>query len=130
MQDAIITNVVQIAAYLVYTLIGVLGAWLMVQVKKTNKAQHIQEALDATIDMAQLTAMELQQTVVEGLKAASADGKLSKQEIADLGNLLIDKTFEKLSNNTVELVNSTGVDAAALIQSAGEAWIASIKAKN
>jgi hypothetical protein len=35
---------------------------------------------------AEQTVLELQQTVVEGLKEASADGKLTEVEIANLGN--------------------------------------------
>ena len=41
------------------------------------------------------TVEELQQTLVEGLKAGREDGKLTKEEIASLGEALLDGTIAK-----------------------------------
>ena len=74
-----------------------------------------------------MTVLELQQTTVEPLKAASADGKLSAEEIAELRLLLIDKTKEKLLPATLELINAAGADIEAMITGAAESMINRIK---
>lgn len=129
MPDIIIENVVKIAVTLLITLIGVLGTWLTAQISKSTRLGNIQTAVKSTVNMAQLTAQELQQTVVEGLKNAHADGKLTKEEIARLGSQLIDKTCDKMDATTTDLLNAAGVDISALISGAGEAWIQKIKGK-
>ena len=75
------------------------------------------------------TVLELQQTTVDKLKAASADGKLTKAEIAELGKMLIDGSMEKMSDAAKNVLNSAGVDITAIIKGAGEALIASMKEK-
>ena len=127
MTDIIIENVVKIAVTLLITLIGVLGTWLTAQISKSTRLGNIQTAVKSTISMAQLTAQELQQTVVESLKIAHADGKLTKEEIARLGDELIGKTCEKMDATTADLLNAAGVDISALITGAGEAWIQKVK---
>lgn len=71
--------------------------------------------------------LELQQTVVDGWKAASVDGKLSQDEIAELGKMLIEKTMEKMSDSAKNLLTSAGVDITAIITGAGEAMIQNMK---
>jgi len=62
MTNIIIENLVKIAFALLMTLIGVLGTWLTIQMEKTTKLGNVQAAVKSTINMAQLTAQELQQT--------------------------------------------------------------------
>ena len=71
--------------------------------------------------------MELQQTVVDEWKAASADGKLTEDEVMELGIMLIQKATAKMSEPTKNLLQAVGVDLAALIQGAGEAMIRELK---
>lgn len=78
--------------------------------------------------MAQLTVEELQQILVEGLKASREDGKLTKEEITSLGEALLDGTKAKMSAPTVKLLAAAAVDITALIHGAGESWIAKLKA--
>lgn len=70
----------------------------------------------------------MRQTLVEGLKASRTDGKLIKEEIVMLGDKLLDGVVEKMSAPTAKLLESAAVDVKALIHSAGEAWIAKLKA--
>ena len=77
--------------------------------------------------MAQQTVMELQQTVVDNLKAASADGKLTKEEIAELKELLLDGAMDKLSDTAKNMLTAAGVDISAVIRGAGEAFIRQMK---
>lgn len=127
MYEIIMETVVQIVATLLITLIGVLGAWLTTKLAKKTELTNISAATDEVVSAAQLTVLELQQTVVDGWKSASADGKLSQDEIKALGDMLIQKTTEKMSDSAKNLLTSAGVDITAIITGAGEAMIQSMK---
>lgn len=127
MNEVIIETAVQILATLILTLIGVLGTWLTAKIAKRNELANINAATNEAIGAAQLTVLELQQTVVDGWKAASADGKLSKDEITQLGTMLIDKTMEKMSDSAKNLLTAAGVDITAIIKGAGEAMVQNMK---
>ena len=127
MVDIIIENVAQIVATLVITLIGVLGAWLTSKLAQRQELGSINTAMQEVILLAQQTAAELQQTVVDGLKAGRVDGKLSEAEIKALGETLITKTMEKMSAPATKLLTSATVDVSALIRGAGESWINKMK---
>ena len=124
MNDAIINAATQVVATLLITLIGVFGAWLTSKIGKRIQLSNINQAKDELIVAAQQTVLELQQTVVEGLKAASKDGKLSDDEIAGLGVTLLAKTKEKMSAPAIQLLEAASIDVNALIRGAGEELIA------
>ena len=126
--NVIIENAVQIVATLLITLIGVLGAWMTSKIAKREELKNIGAATDEAVHAAQTTVLELQQTTVEGLKKASADGKLSKDEIDELGKMLIDGALAKMSDAVKGVLNAAGVDLSKIIQGAAEAYIASMKA--
>ena len=128
MESIIIESVVQIVVTLVLTLIGALGTWLSLKIGKKEELAAINVAQQEVIRLAQLTVEELQQTLVEGLKAGREDGKLTKEEIASLGEALLDGTIAKMSAPTAKLLAAAAVDVTALIQGAGESWIAKLKA--
>lgn len=125
MEQAIYETILQIAATLAITLIGVFGAWLTAQIGKSKKLSNIEAATGQVIQAAQITVGELQQTVVDKLKAGGA--KLTEQQIANLGRKMLTMTREKLSDPTIDLLNAAAVDVNALITGAGEDWINSIK---
>lgn len=127
MVEVIIENLVEIVATLIITLIGALGAWLTTKLAKRAELDSINSAQQELITMAQITVGELQQTMVEELKAAHEDKKLTEEEIAGLGKLLIQKTMEKMSAPAQGLLNAAGVDIIALIQGTGEDWINRLK---
>ena len=106
---------------LLIMLIGALGTWITAKIGKKQELANINTAQQEVVSMAQQTVSELQQTVVEGLKATHEDHKLTKEEITALGETLIQKTMEKMSTPTKNLLNTAGVDIIALIQGAGEA---------
>ena len=85
MTNVIIENLVQIAATLLITLIGVLGAWLSTKLAKREELKNISTATNEVIHAAQQTVLELQQTTVEGMKKAHEDGKLTGMEREMLG---------------------------------------------
>lgn len=127
MNEMIIETIVQILATLLLTLIGVLGTWLSLKLAKREELKSIAAATDEATRAAQLTVMELQQTTVEAMKAASEDGKLSQAEIEQLGALLLEKALDKMSKPAVELLKGAGVDICGLITGAGEALIGQMK---
>ncbi len=126
MSDTIVTVLVQVAATLLITLIGVLGTWLTAKIAKKQQLAGIAAATEQVIQAAQSTVGELQQTVVEKIKAAGG-GKLTEAQIAELGELLKTKTMEKLSNPAITLLEAAAVDVQALICGAGENWLHKIK---
>lgn len=121
--NALIENGVQVAVSLVVALIGVAGTWLSIQIGKVKKLQTVKLATDEAKDAAITTVLELQQTVVDDLKAAAVDGKLTKEEIAKLKNDLISMSMAKLSDTSVKILTAAGVDISAIIAGAGEALI-------
>ena len=127
MNEIIMETVVQIVGTLVLTLIGVLGTWLTAKIGKRNELINIATATGEVVNAAQLTVLELQQTLVDGWKAANDDGKLTEEEINELGYLLFDKTVEKMSDSAMNLLVSAGVDINAIIKGAGEAMIQRMK---
>ena len=127
MDTVIIETVVSVVANLAVTLIGVLGAWLLMQISKSQKLSTINTAVDELTGAAEQTVLELQQTVVDDLKAASADGKLTKDEIEVLGKKLIDGALAKMSGSAMDVLKAANVDVNAIITGAGEALIARIK---
>ena len=125
--NALIDSAVQVAVALVVALIGVAGTWLTAQIGKVKQLQTVQIAVDEAKNAAITTALELQQTVVNDLKAAAADGKLTGEEIAGLRNSLISMSMAKLSNPSAKILSAAGVDVSAIITGAAEAVIVQLK---
>ena len=129
MNTVIIETLVSIAANLAITLIGVLGAWLVTKIGK-QQLNTINLAVEELTAAAEQTVLELQQTVVDDLKAASADGKLTQDEIRDLGKKLLEGSLQKMSASGINVLKAANVDINAIITGAGEALIATIKHEN
>ena len=123
MQDAIIKIIAEVLGTFLITLIGVAGAWITAKIGKRVELTNILHAKDEVISAAQQTVLELQQTLVDDMKAKAADGKLTEDEINDLAILLIGKTKEKMSLPAIKLLEAAAVDVNALIRGAGEALI-------
>ena len=126
--DILIENAVNIAAAFFIALIGVFGAWLTAKLGKATQLDTVNHAQQELIKLAQITVGELKQTVVDGMKAAHTDGKLTKEEIAQLGQLLYDKTTAKLSASAMDVLTAAQVDISALITGTAEHLIGQMKA--
>lgn len=120
MVEVLIENIVQIVASLLMMLIGVLGTWLTAKLSKKHELTNITEAISLLVDATKTTVMELQQTTVDGLKAAHGDGKLTRDEICDLNAKLLHMTREKMSDSVIDLLNAAGVDINSYILGVGE----------
>ena len=126
--DILIENAVSIAAAFFVALIGVFGAWLTAKLGKATQLDTVNRAQQELIKLAQITVGELKQTVVDGMKAASKDGKLTTDEIAQLGQLLYEKTTAKLSASAMDVLTAAQVDISALITGTAEQLIGKMKA--
>ena len=126
--DILIENAVNIAAAFFIALIGVFGAWLTAKIGKATQLDTVNRAQQELIKLAQITVGELKQTVVDGMKAASKDGKLTKDEITQLGQLLYEKTTAKLSASAMDVLTAAQVDISALITGSAEHLIGQMKA--
>ena len=123
----LIENAVNIVAAFFIALIGVFGAWLTAKLGKATQLDTVNRAQQELIKLAQITVGELKQTVVDGMKAASKDGKLSKEEIAQLGQMLFEKTTAKLSASAMDVLTAAQVDISALITGTAEHLIGQMK---
>lgn len=121
-------TVLNIIATAAITAIGVGGTWLTVQIGKNKKFERISNAMWTVTELARQTVGELKQTVVDALKAANPDGKLTPDEVARLRRKLIDKTKEKMASATYDLLIASAVDVEALILGVGEDLIGKTKA--
>jgi len=128
MYTVIIETIVSVLANLAITLIGVAGAWLVTQIGKSQQLKTINAAVGELTNAAEQTVWELQQTTVDALKEASADGKLTEDAITNLGKLLLDGTLAKMSDSAMGVLKAANVDINAIVTGAGEALIARIKA--
>ena len=126
--NILIENAVNITAAFFIALIGVFGAWLTAKLGKATQLDTVNRAQQELIKLAQITVGELKQTVVDGMKAASKDGKLTKDEIAQLGQLLFEKTTAKLSASAMDVLTAAQVDISALITGTAEHLIGQMKA--
>lgn len=129
MNELIIELVAKIVGMLLVTAIGVAGTWLTAKIAKRNELANIAAATDEAVGAAQRVVLELQQTLVEGMKASCEDGKLSDSEIEQLSALLLNKAMAQMSEPAKNVLAAAGKDVSAIIQSAGEAMILAIKKK-
>ena len=123
MYEVIINTAAQIFFGLIIAIIGVFGAVVLAKLSKREDLANIAAATDEAVKAAKQTAAALQQQFVEGMKAANEDGKLTEQEIQQLGVMLLNTAMRKLSDPAKEILIAAGKDITAIIHDAAEAWI-------
>lgn len=123
----LIDKAATIVQTLVLTAIGILGTWVSLKLNASAKLKNVGAAWDEAVKAARITVGELKQTVVDDLKAANNDGKLTKEEIAQLRETLFEKTKDKMSQPAYDILMAAGVDLNSLILGAGDAFIDEIK---
>ena len=123
MQDILIEYAVSIVVSVVVALIGYAGSWVLSKLAKKIELANVSAATKTLIEMTQQTVKELQQTVVDDLKAGREDGKLTDAEIRMLGEKLLEITESKLSDSIKGLLTAAKIDIESLIKSAAESYI-------
>lgn len=127
MQEILVESVLQIVTQAVLILLSLAGTWAATRLAKTQKFQSLSAAVTEATAMAQQTVSALQQTLVDGWKAAAPDGKLTDEQIALLNQKLLEITKSKMSDAAIKLIIGANKDLDAIIQDAGEAWLRRIK---
>jgi hypothetical protein len=127
MQEILVESVLQIVTQAVLILLSLFGTWAAMRLAKTQKFQALSAAVTEATAMAQQTVSALQQTLVDGWKAAAPDGKLTDEQIALLNQKLLEITKSKMSDAAIKLILGANKDLNAIIQDAGEAWLRKIK---
>lgn len=130
MREVIIEVLVQVIATVLLGTVSIAFAYAGKWMGQTKKLETVAAAMSQLEDVVQNVVGELQQTMVEGLKAASVDGKLSQEDIYDLGKLLVRKASEQLSNPAASTLKAAGIDIENMIHSIAEAYIERIKRGN
>ena len=130
MREAIIEVFVQVITAILLGTVSIAFAYVGKWMGQTKKLETVAAAMSQLEDVVQNVVGELQQTMVEGLKAASVDGKLSQEDIYDLGKLLVRKASEQLSNPAASTLKAAGIDIENMIHSIAEAHIERIKRGN
>ena len=125
--NTIIQYVAEIVAILVISAIGVFGSWLLNKMKQQKGLENITMATEQVIQAAQVTARELQQTLVGNWKEQQENGKLTAEQIVELKQKAIDITLKKLSEPTLKLLEGAQIDVEVMITSAAEAYIDGLK---
>lgn len=127
MREVMIEVGTQIVFDLLMLLVGVLFAYLSKLIAKSKRLEHIAISMSELERVVTNIVGDLQQTVVERLKAESEDGKLTKTDIEYLGKQLIEKAAAQISAPAAETLTAAGVDIESMIHSIAESWIAEIK---
>lgn len=130
MREAIIEVLVQVIATVLLGTVSIAFAYAGKWMGQTKKLETVAAAMSQLESVVQNVVGELQQTMVEGLKDASVDGKLSQEDIYDLGKLLVRKASEQLSNPAASTLKAAGIDIENMIHSIAEAYIERIKRGN
>lgn len=127
MREVLIEIGTKLAFEILLAVLAIGFASLSKLLAKSQRMNHVALAMGEMEAVVVAVVGELQQTTVDGLKAASDDGKLSKSDIEWLGRLLIDKAAKGMSESAVNTLNAAGVDIESMIHSIAEAYIAQIK---
>ncbi len=98
-------------------------AWLMS--KTENEA--ILMALDESKTVADNVVASLKSSLVDGLKAKSADGKLSAAEAGEVAKKAMDMFFADLSSKSLEVLTCNADDISAYVSNLLEARLLALR---
>lgn len=117
----------EIIALILISVIGILGSYILNKIRQNKNLQNIGIATEQVIAATQETVRRLQQTLVEAYKAASPDGKLTPEQIAELKTKVQLITLEELAQPTLNLLIGAKIDVESMITNAAEAYINEMK---
>ena len=99
-------------------------AWL--RGKTENEA--LQAALTEAQNLADTVVASLQQTVVEGMKARSTDGKLTAEDAREIADMAIEQFLSDLSAKSTALLEDNASDLVQYVSNLLEARLLKLKA--
>lgn len=122
-----ISSVLSVVAQLAVAGLSVGLTWCVTRIAKTEKFKSISEVLTQLSTTVEDTVGELQQTVVDGLKAAASDGKLMPEEVSALNAKLLELVKAKMAQPAIDLLSAAQIDINALIIGMAESAIKKMK---
>jgi hypothetical protein len=123
----LIEQTVNSLAKLVQMAFFALAAFAADKLGKNLKLKNLNIAVQKVCEIARQTAGELQQTIVADLKAENPGGKLTPEQIDDLGFRLLNLVKLKLDDASKELIIASGADLDALITGECESYLNMMK---
>lgn len=122
MNEAVLNLITTVLAAVATGAVTVAVAFLQSRLR----SERTGEALARLEEAAAITVGELQQTVVEGWKAAGG-GKLTRAQMDDLRGMVLDKARQKLDKPAIALLEGVGADVSALIMGCAEDAVRKMK---
>lgn len=116
---AAVLGLVLSAAKYAKTVVDAKAAEVAAKIKNAD----VKHAVDTAADCATTVAYKMAQTVVDDLKAASADGKLTAEEAAQVRTNALREVKMILSNDVIDTIHTEFGDANAWLQSKIEAAV-------
>lgn len=122
------TQVIIAVVSLVFTaiiipLVKAAFTWL----KTKTESEALLTAITEAQTVAETVVMNLQQTVVEDLKAKSADGRLTADEISNIASMALEQFYSDISEKSLALLESHTDDIEAYIKRTIEAQLLKLK---
>ena len=130
MREVIIEVAVQVIGAILMGIVGIVFAYIGKWMGQNKKLETVSAAMEQLEAVVKNVVGELQQTTVEQMKAATEDGKLTKEDIKALGETLIIQATSQLSDPAASTLEAAGVDVESMIHSMAEAYIERIKRMN
>ena len=128
--NAIIECIVGVVSALLLGLVGIAMQYLTALVAQKLKFANLSAALGELDAQIETTVKQLQQVLVDDMKEAAADGKLTEEEVKMLGERLVDGVNDRLSKPASDVIKAAGIDINAYIQAQAEAVIHDLKPQN
>lgn len=125
----LIEQAVTTVARLLEALVLAYGAWALEKFGKNKKLQNLTLANQELCAIVKQTVRELNQTIVNGLKEESPDGKLTNAQINDLSGMLLALVKAKADEATIKILTAAGTDVDALITGQCEAYLDLLKSR-
>ncbi len=122
-----ISSVLSVVAQLAVAGLSVGLTWLVTRMAETEKFKSLSEVLSQLSSTVEDTVHELQQTVVDNLKAAASDGKLTPEEVQVLNSKLLEMVKAKMAQPAINLLTAAQVDINTLIMGMAESAIKKMK---
>lgn len=127
MREAIIEVAVQVIVAILLGVVSIAFAYIGKWMGKTKKLETVATAMDELERTVKSVVGDLQQTMVDKLKEASENHKLSPADIEYIGQELIKRVADQLSLPAANALNAAGCDIESMIHSMAESFISKIK---
>lgn len=108
-------------------LVGILFALLLSKLRKIAALENVTDALEVLEAAIVKTVYSNQQVLVDDLKAAASDGKLTPDEVAMLQARTLEKVKSSVGPSVIKCILAAGIDLDNYILDTAEAVIHEIK---